>query len=90
MTQYVYIKEAVLTSFTFTLCDSINVWTHLIVHIQRVTLPFGLEVLRVGVHCEVDLLVESLYMNRVPVLVIKQAAHGDSNAAAAEPRPAVI
>jgi len=44
----------------------------------------------VGVHAEVDLLVEALDVNRVPVLVVQQAAHGDGDPAAAEPRPAVI
>lgn len=51
---------------------------------------FGLEVLCVGVHCKVNLLVEALYMNRVPVLVVQQTAHGDGNTAAAESQPAVI
>lgn len=72
------------------LCNSIIAWTDLIVHLQRVSLSFGLEVLCVGVHCEVNLLVEALYVNRVPVLVIQQTAHSDSNTAAAEPRPAVV
>lgn len=50
-----------------------------------------MEVLRVGVHCEVNLLVEALDVNRVPVLVVQQAAHGDGNAAAAaEPLPVIV
>lgn len=64
--------------------------TDLIIHLQRLSFSFGLEVLCVGVHREVHLLVEALYMNRVPVLVIQQAAHRDGNTAAAEPRPAVV
>lgn len=72
------------------LCNSIITWTDLIVHLQRVSLSFGLEVLCVGVHCEVNVLVEALYVDRVPVLVIQQTAHSDSNTAAAEPRPAVV
>ncbi|TNN61397.1 hypothetical protein EYF80_028414 [Liparis tanakae] len=58
--------------------------------IERVPLPFGVEVLRVGVHREVDLLVEALYVDRVPLLVVQQAAHGDGHAAAAGPQPAVV
>lgn len=65
-------------------------WTHLVVHVQRVALPSGLEVLRVGVHAEVHLPVEALHVDRVPVLVVQQAAHGHRHAAAAEPRPAVV
>lgn len=63
---------------------------HLVVHLQRVALPSGLEVLRVGVHREVDLPVEALHVDRVPVFVVQQAAHGHGHAAAAEPRPAVV
>lgn len=72
------------------LCNLIIPWTYLIVHLQWVSFSFGLEVLCVGVHCEVNLLVEALYMNRVPVLVIQQTAHSDCNTTAAEPQPAVI
>lgn len=65
-------------------------WTHLVVHLQRVSFSLGLEVLCVGVHREVNLLVEALHVHRVPVLVVQQAAHSDSNAAAAESQPAVV
>lgn len=54
------------------------------------SLSFGLKVLCVGVHCEVNLLVEALDVNRVPVLVIQQTAHSDGNTTAAEPQPAVV
>lgn len=63
---------------------------HLVVHLQRVALSSGLEVLRVGVQAQVDLLVEALHVDRVPVLVVQQAAHGHGHAAAAQPGPAVI
>lgn len=45
-----------------------------------------------GVHRQVDLPVEALHVDRVPVLVVQQAAHRDGNAAvaAAEPLPVVI
>lgn len=73
------------------LCNSITARTDLIVHLQRLAFSFGVEVLRVGVHCEVNLLVEALDVNRVPVLVVQQAAHGDGNAAAAaEPLPVIV
>lgn len=72
------------------LCNSIITWTHLIAHLQREPLSSGLEVLCVGVHCEVNLLVKALYVNRVPVLIIKQTAHSHCSRAAAEPWPAVI
>lgn len=65
-------------------------WTHLVVHLQRVALSSGLEVACVGVHREVNLLVEALNVDGVPVLVIQQAAHGHGHAAAAEPGPAVV
>ena len=64
--------------------------SHLVVHLQRVSLSAGVEVLRVGVHRQVDLLVEALHVDRVPVLVVQETAHGDGHAAAAEPRPAVV
>jgi len=64
--------------------------SHLVVHLQRVPLPLGVEVLCVGVHREVDLLVEALHVDRVPLLVVQQAAHGDGHAAAAGPGPAVV
>lgn len=75
---------------TSTVCNPVSTWTHLVVHLQWVSFPFGLEALCVGVHCEVNLLVEALYMNRVPVLVIQQTAHSDRNTMAAEPRSAII
>lgn len=75
---------------TYNLCNLIIPWTHLVVHLQWVSFSFCLEVLCVGVHCEVNLLVEALYMNRVPVLVIQQTAHSDSNTTAGEPQPAVV
>lgn len=53
-------------------------------------LSSGVEVARVGVHRQVNLLVEALDVDRVPVLVIQQAAHGHGHAAAAEPGPAVV
>lgn len=71
------------------LCNSITARTDLVVHLQRLAFSFGVEVLRVGVHCEVNLLVEALDVNRVPVLVVQQAAHGDGNAAA-EPLPVIV
>ena len=64
--------------------------THLVVHLQRVALSSGLEVPGVGVYGQVDLLVKALDVDRVPVLVIQQAAHGHGHAAAAEPGPAVV
>lgn len=69
-----------------------SIWlrTHLVVHLQRLSFPFGLEVLCVGVYSEVDLPVEALDVSRVPVLVIQQAAHSNWNTAAAEPWPDII
>lgn len=64
--------------------------THLVVHLQRVALSPGLEVPCVGVHRQVNLLVKALDVDRVPVLVVQQAAHGHGHTAAAEPGPAVI
>lgn len=64
--------------------------TNLIVDLQRVSLPFGLEVLCVVVHRQVDLLVEALDDDRVPVLIIQQTADRDSDAAAAEPQPRIV
>lgn len=75
------------------LCNSITVCTDLVVHLQRLALSFGVEVLRVGVHRQVDLPVEALDVNRVPVLVVQQAAHRDGNAAAAaaaKPLPVIV
>lgn len=74
------------------LCNSITAHTDLVVHLQRLALSFGVEVLRVGVHREVNLPVEALHVNRVPVLVVQQAAHrdGDAAAAAAEPLPVIV
>lgn len=47
-----------------------------------------------GVHRQVDLPVEALDVNRVPVLVVQQAAHRDGNAAAAaapaKPLPVIV
>lgn len=70
------------------LCNSITARTDLVVHLQRLALSFGVEVLRVGVHRQVDLPVEALDVNRVPVLVVQQAAHRDGNPAAAAAAPA--
>lgn len=76
------------------LCNSITARTDLVVHLQRLALSFGVEVLRVGVHRQVDLPVEALDVNRVPVLVVQQAAHRDGNAAAAaapaKPLPVIV
>lgn len=76
------------------LCNSITARTDLVVHLQRLALSFGVEVLRVGVHRQVNLPVEALHVNRVPVLVVQQAAHRDGNAAAAaaaaEPLPVIV
>lgn len=64
--------------------------SYLVVNLQRVSVPFGPEVLRVSVQGEVDLLVKSLDEHRVPVLVIEQAAQCDHHTAAARPDPGVI
>lgn len=40
--------------------------------------------LGVFVHCEVHLLVEALYENRMPLLVIQEAAQGDRRVAVTE------
>lgn len=50
----------------------------------------GVEVLCVGVHAEVNLFVKALNVHRVPMLVVQQAAHGDSDTAAAEFQPVVV
>ena len=63
---------------------------HLIVHVQGVSLSLGAEVLRVRVHGEVDLLVEALHQDRVPVLVVQKTAQSDGHATTAEPQPGVI
>jgi hypothetical protein len=44
----------------------------------------------VGVHGEVDLLVEALNEDRVPVLVVQKTAESDRNTTTAEPQPCVI
>ena len=54
--------------------------TYLIVHLQGVPFSLGAEVLCVGVHREVDLLVEALDEDRVPVLVVQKAAQRDRHA----------
>ena len=63
---------------------------HLIVHLQGVPLSLGAEVLCVGVHREVDLLVEALDEDRVPVLVVQEAAQSDRHAPTAGPQPCVV
>lgn len=75
---------------TSNLCYSIITWTYLVVHLQWVSLSFGLKVLCVGVHGEVNLPVEALHLDRVPVLVIQQTAYSNCNTAAAEPQPVVV
>ena len=64
--------------------------TYLIVHLQGVPLSLGAEVLCVGVHREVDLLVEALDEDRVPVLVVQEAAQSDRHAPTAGPQPCVV
>lgn len=50
--------------------------THLIVNVEGIGLTLGAEMLRVLVHGEVHLLADPLDEDRVPVLVVQQAAQG--------------
>ena len=60
--------------------------THLIVHLQGVGHPSAADVTGLTVHCDVDLLVETLYQDRVPLLVVQETPHrhGDVTAAGME------
>lgn len=54
-------------------------FSHLIIKIQIAGLALCLEMLSVPVHGEVDLCVQEVNADRMPVVVIQQAAQGEGH-----------